>query len=301
MMHIIPHRQFVPQRHRACRGSAPVEFVMALPVLLLMLILIMSVAVFSVGKLKATIGARRDAFHQRTAKKSLAPMAYNQKTNTDDIFSRSSTENPSYPSNAVNFGSVSVKQSVLGGAWDYRELLKGNGPHWDDMAKASVDGVTNQLGSLIDQFSNGFNPSMIPGLESAAGGLADSLLGNEKKSNNQYDNEQKRQLEIQKQNIAKYQNRIKELDAERDMLQMQLDKKLTPAQKELNDKIQKRQDEINNEPDPAKKKALQAMQDQDKETLEKNRSDEQKIKDRLEAIKKERAANQGLVDRLQAM
>jgi hypothetical protein len=300
MNRICPRQLDGQYRNGARRGSAPVEFVMAMPVLLLMFVLIMSVGVFFLGQLKATITARSDAFQQRTSQKSQRPLAYNQQTSKSDIFSKSATENPIYPSPKISFGAVTSKHAILGGAWDHRELLKGNGPHWDDMGKASIGGATNQISSLIDQFSNGFDPSMIPGI----GQLSDvfsSLLGESDSANSQFEQMQQEQQEQNKKNIEKLKQKIEELKAERAKLQGELDNMLYPQRKELTDRMAARQKDIDKETDADKKKALQKLQDQDKETLKQVNQQIKTKEDRIKAINKEIDANQGIIDRLQTL
>lgn len=280
------------------RGSAPVEFVMALPVLLLMFVLIISIGLFFLGQLKATVTARSDTFQQRTAARSSRPLAYTSQTSTSDIYSRSATQTPDYPSPAVNFGSVSVNESVLGGSWDHRELLQGNGPHWKDMAKASVAGSTNKIGSLLDQFTNGFNPGSIPGIGDIAGGLFGSLLDQLGSATDQFDNMNQEQQAQNQKNIEKLQKRIDDLKAEKAKLQGELDNTLYPKRKELNDRIDERQKLIDKEKDADKKKELQKQQDADKADLKDTNQQIKQKEDRIKAIDKEIDANQGIIDRL---
>lgn len=281
------------------RGSAPVEFVMALPVLLLMFVLILSVGLFFMGQVKATVTARSDAFQQRSSARSGRPLAYTTQTSTGDVYSKSASESPAYPSPAVNFGSVTANQSVLGGSWDHRELLQGNGPHWKDMAKASVAGATNQIGSLLDQFTNGFDLSQIPGIGDIAGGLFGSLLDQLGSVTDQFNNMQNEQQAQNQKNIEKMKQRIEELKAERAKLQGELDNTLYPKRKELTDRIEERQEKIDEEKDADKKKELQKLQDEDKEQLKQTNQQIKQKEDRIKAIDKEIEATQGLIDKLQ--
>ncbi len=274
---------------------------MALPVLLLMFVLILSVGLFFLSQVKATVTARSDAFQQRSSARSSRPLAYSSQTSTGDIYSRSATDTPDYPSPAVNFGSVSVEQSVLGGSWDHRELLQGNGPHWKDMAKASVFGTTNKIGSLLDQLTSGFNVGSIPGIGDVADGLIGSLLDQLGSVTDQFNNEQKKQQEENQKNIEKYQKRIDELKAERAKLQGELDNTLYPKRKQLSDQIEKRQELIDKEKDADKKKELQKQQDADKDELKQTNQQIKEKEDRIRAIDKEIDATQGIIDRLKQL
>lgn len=272
---------------------------MALPVLLLMFVLILSVGLFFMSQLKATVTARNDAFQQRSSARSSKPMAFTTQTSTSDIYSKSDSETPDYPSPAVNFGSVSASQSVLGGSWDYRELLQGNGPHWKDMAKASVAGTTNQIGSLLDQFANGFNLNQISDIGNVANGLIGSLLNQLGSVTDQFNNMQNEQQAQNQKNIEKMQQHIEDLKAERAQLQGELDNTLYPKRKELTDRIDDRQEKIDKEKDADKKKELQKLQDEDKEELKQTNQQIKQKEDRIQAIDKEIDATQGLINKLQ--
>jgi len=286
-------------RRHPRRGSAPVEFVMALPVLLLMFVLILSVGLFFLSQVKATVTARSDTFQQRSSARSSRPLAYSSQTSTGDIYSRTATDTPDYPSPAVNFGSVSVEQSVLGGSWDHRELLQGNGPHWKDMAKASVFGSTNKIGSLLDQLTSGFNLGDIPELGDIPG--IGPLLDQLGSVTDQFNNEQNNQQAQNQKNIEKLQKRIDELKAERANLQGELDNTLYPKRKQLSDQIEKRQELIDKEKDADKKKELQKQQDADKDELKQTNQQIKEKEDRIQAIDKEIDATQGIIDRLKQL
>ena len=70
------------------------------------------------------------------------------------------------------------------------------------MAKVTVGGTTNQLESLLSQFSNGFDPSKIPGLGEAAGGLVGILQDKSDSANDQFENENQEQQKKQEGNVA---------------------------------------------------------------------------------------------------
>lgn len=267
---------------------------MAMPVLLLMFVLILSVGLFFLGQVKATITARSDAFQQRTSARSSRPLAYTSQTSTSDIFSRTASVTPDYPSRAVNFGSVEAGQFVLGGAWDHRELLQGNGPHWKDMSKASISGASNQIASLLDQFENGFDLGKIPDISEIVG----SLLGDLDSLTSQFEETEKQQQAENQKNIQKLQARVDELNAEKMTLQGELDNTLYPRRKEIADRMDERQKLIDEEQDPDKKKELQKQQDKDKESLKETNQQIKQKEDRIRAIDKEIDANQGLIDRL---
>ncbi|MFO1019423.1 MAG: hypothetical protein U0903_01795 [Planctomycetales bacterium] len=270
---------------------------MALPLLLLMFVLIMSVAVFSLGYLKATIVARANAWDERPNRRSQLPMSFSQITSKGDIYSRQDTENPVYPSAKINFGSVSASHAVLGGSWDYHELLKGNGPHWEDMGKAGVGGATNQISSILDQFANGFDIGSIPGLESFGG--IQQLLDQGKQFLGQLDGENEKQKKDQQQNIKKMQDHIKELQAEKKGLQDDINNNLIPKRNELNQRIADRQKKIDAEKDPDKKKALQKEQDQDKADLKQTNQQITQKQNRIKEIDNEINAQQSVIDQLQ--
>lgn len=296
-MHI-PHHNPKSQLAHVRQGSAPLEFVMALPVLLLLFSLILSVGVFFLGQVKATINARSKAFQQRSGQKSSRPLAFTGQTSKQDVYTADATETPAYPSPKINFGAVTARQSVLGGAWDHRELLRGNGPHWKDMEKASVGGATNQIGSLLDQFANGFDPSMIPGIEDAAGGLLGQLLGESGSANDQFGQMQQEQQQRNQENIQQLQTEIDALKAERTGLQNEINNDLIPKRNELNERIKQRQAQIDSEKDPEKKKDLQKQQDADKESLKQTNQQIKQKQDRIQEIDNEIKVKQGLMDRL---
>ena len=271
---------------------------MALPVLLLMFVLIMSVGVFSMGYLKATVTARSNSFEQRTSRTSQLPMAYLSQTSKGDVRGSSATESPTYPSPKINFGQVTASHSVLGGSWDHRELLKGNGPHWEDMGKASLGGGANQISSLLNQFSNLFDAGAIPGIGEMAGGLLEQLLGAEDEANSAMESENNSQKEKAKEERARLQKRIDDLRAERMTLQNELDNTLYPKRNMLQDDIEKREEAIDEEENADKKKALEEEQKADKEDLKKTNEQIQQKENRIKAIDAEIDATQGIIDRL---
>jgi hypothetical protein len=283
---------------RQRRGSAPLEFVMAMPLLLLLFALILSVGVFSLGNVKATVAARSDAFKQRTNHKSQLPLTFNQKTSKGDVFSVSATETPAYPSPKFNFGPITRSHAVLGGSWDHRELLRGNGPHWGDMGKASIGGGTNQIASLLDKFSNGFDPSSLPGLDDVAGGLIGQLLGQSQDANNQFDQLGKEAEEQTKKNIEKLQKEADELQMQKDALQKKIDDELTPKADQLDSEIAERAKKILDEKDPAKKKQLEEEQKQAKDEVKAVRDEITQHQKQIDLLTKQIDAKRGLADRL---
>lgn len=294
-----PERATQRQPHR--RGTAPVEFVMALPMLLSMFILIMTVGAVNIARLDSTVKSRAESWADRPNKKSNRPLAYLSSTSKDDVFEKTSTVVPRYPSPKMTFGSATSKHAVLGGAWDHRELLKGDGPHWGDMAKASIGGATNQIGSLLDQFSNGFDLSQLPSLGEVAGGLAGSLLDQQDSVNEQFEEEAQKQKEANKKNIEKLEKRNQELAAEKAQLQKELNEQLYPQKKELEQRMEERKEQFAKEKDEDKKKELLKQQDADQKQLDSVNGQIAQKEARIKVINNEMEANRGLIDRLKSL
>lgn len=272
---------------------------MALPLLLFLFALILSVGLFFLGQLKATVSARSDAFQSRSSQKSRRPLTYNQQTSRADVFSRTATMTPQYPSPRINFGPVSVNDAVLGGSWDHREILRQDGPHWNDMAKVTAGGTTNQMESLLNQFSRGFDPSRIPGLGGVADGLVGVLQNKSDSVNDQFEKENQQQQLKNQENISNLQKRNEKLKAERGMLREEIDNKHKPRQRELNQQIEMRKKAIDQEKDPDKKKELEKLQMQDQEELKQLNQQVNQKEDRIKQIDQQTKVNDGLIDRLQ--
>ena len=272
---------------------------MALPLLLFLFALILSVGLFFLGQLKATVSARSDAFQSRSSQKSRRPLTYNQQTSRADVFSRTATMTPQYPSPRINFGPVSVNDAVLGGSWDHREILRQDGPHWNDMAKVTAGGTTNQMESLLNQFSRGFDPSRIPGLGGVADGLVGVLQNKSDSVNDQFEKENQQQQLKNQENISNLQKRNEKLKEERGMLREEIDNKYKPRQRELNQQIEMRKKAIDQEKDPDKKKELEKLQMQDQEELKQLNQQVNQKEDRIKQIDQQTKVNDGLIDRLQ--
>ena len=228
---------------------------MALPLLLFLFALILSVGLFFLGQLKATVSARSDAFQSRSSQKSRRPLTYNQQTSRADVFSRTATMTPQYPSPRINFGPVSVNDAVLGGSWDHREILRQDGPHWNDMAKVTAGGTTNQMESLLINF----RVDLIhrdPWLGGSGRWVSWRLADKSDSVNDQFEKENQQQQLKNQENISNLQKRNEKLKAERGMLREEIDNKHKPRQRELNQQIEMRKKAIDQEKDPDKKKEL---------------------------------------------
>jgi len=272
---------------------------MAMPVLLLLFALILSVGLFFLGQVKATVSARSDAFQSRTSQKSRRPLSYNQQTSRADVYSRTATSTPQYPSPRINFGPVSVNDATLGGSWDHREILRQDGPHWNDMAKVTSGGATNQIGSILDEFSNGFDPSTIPGLGEVAGGLVGALQNKSDSLSGQFEKEDQKQQEKKQENISDLKERNEKLKNERSMLRGEIDNMHKPRQRELNQQIEMRKKAIDKEDDPDKKKELEKAQKQDQDELKQVNQQIKEKEARIKQIDQQIKVNEGLSDRLQ--
>ncbi len=166
------------------RGMAPLEFVMALPILLLMMVGIVWLGFFVIGQTEVIIEARNKAWGKRFENDKQVPLMF--PTALGDV------KNPEYAGDADYvteeattkvdvspvFAMVPGPRSshmILAGSWDYRVMKFDKPPDWNLVKYALVNALTGKLqtaGAILNNMSELLTDIVAQAAAAAAASLA---------------------------------------------------------------------------------------------------------------------------------
>jgi hypothetical protein len=159
-------RTYVTNRRSAVRryrGMAPLEFVMALPILLLLMVGIVWLGFFVIGQTEVIIEARNKAWKKRFVNEKQVPLMF--PTALGDI------ENPEYPGDADYVTETATTKvdvspifamvpgpksshTILAGSWDHSAMPFKAPPDWSLVKYALVNSLTGKLQSAASIIQN---------------------------------------------------------------------------------------------------------------------------------------------------
>jgi TadE-like protein len=159
-------RIYVTNRSRALlrsRGMAPLEFVMALPILLLLMVGIVWLGFFVIGQTEVTIEARNKAWKKRFVNEKQVPFMF--PTGIGDA------KNPEYPGDADYVTETSTTKvevspifamipgpksshTILAGSWDHSAMPFDKPADWKLVKFALLSAVTGELQILATDIGN---------------------------------------------------------------------------------------------------------------------------------------------------
>jgi hypothetical protein len=156
--------------HRNCRriqqGIATLEFVMALPILLLLMVGITWLAFSVIGQAEVLVKARNDAWRERFKNLSNKPLIF--PSGLGSVRNPAYSEESEYVSKSVSkkvdvspvFDGVAgpkASATVLAGSWDHRAMDMNKPPNLKLYAIAAANAVTKDLQSKMSQLDSLIN------------------------------------------------------------------------------------------------------------------------------------------------
>jgi hypothetical protein len=146
------------KRHSAGRqGAATIEFVFALPILLLLMVCLTWLGFSMLNQAEVNVAARHQAWQHRYENSNVDPFVFTTHPGyqQNEDFAKGESEKPVNVSRL--FDSVSspkATSSVLAGSWDYRDLQLDEIPNWRLYGKAIVNAKTGDLQKLSGGMDN---------------------------------------------------------------------------------------------------------------------------------------------------
>lgn len=147
-------------------GVAPLEFVMALPILFALMLLIIWEGYWFIGRAEVTVTARNDAWKQRFDNLADNPLSFPilpehdlpvlPKYNTGaDYAKKKATKTVEFKPVFARAGDPSSEHTLLAGSWDFKAMPLDKPPSFALMAKA---GLIGSFGGILDIVSAGGDP-----------------------------------------------------------------------------------------------------------------------------------------------
>ncbi len=203
-------------RHRPRAGTAPLEFVMVLPVILFVLAAILWVGVAMNTQAELTVETRNDAWKRRDGGPSEDAFHFDRQNRIE-----SRMERPvEFLRIFSGFAPASARHAVLAGSWDHLQVPMNDQPNWPLYSRLGIEGNGDQL----QQFLGGLGDlqSQFPSLQDMIDNQLEPVLGDSQQLNGsqgqsfQAQDQQKLQtaVENERQELAKVEGQIKQLDAQ---------------------------------------------------------------------------------------
>lgn len=150
-------------RSRARRGMAPLEFVMALPVLLLLIVGITWLGFSVIGQTEVLIEARNKAWKRRFEDASKKPLMFPSGVSVAknpfysveaDYVTETSTKKVDVSPMFSRLPGPRASHTILAGSWDYRAMPFDKAPEWELLAKAAANGTTGDLQTWLTKLKD---------------------------------------------------------------------------------------------------------------------------------------------------
>ena len=153
-------REHQPTFNSRRRGIATLEFAMALPVLLLLMVAITWLGFSVIGQSEVLVEARNAAWKRRFENLSDKPLVFPLKVTIPGMpqYSQASDFVTETASKKVDVSPIfklapgpKAGHTVLAGSWDWRAMPLTNPPNWDLLGIAAVNGTTGKFQNLLSQ------------------------------------------------------------------------------------------------------------------------------------------------------
>jgi hypothetical protein len=149
------HQSTAPRLNRT--GAATIEFVFALPFLLMLMICLTWLGFSMLAQSEVDLTARHQAWQQRYENSNAAPLIFA----TNPIYERNNDFVGGESEQTVdvsplfrNVANPRSESSVLSGVWDHRELPLDEFPNWKTYGKAVINAKTGDLQNLLAGMTN---------------------------------------------------------------------------------------------------------------------------------------------------
>lgn len=150
-------------KHQSRRGIATLEFAMALPVLLLLMVGITWLGFSVIGEAEVLITARNKAWKQRFDDKAKRPLMFPSGLNIakNPFYSTDADYVTAQDSKKVNVSPIfsrvpgpDASHTILAGSWDYRAMPLDKPPEWKLMATAAASGKGGTLQTWLTKLND---------------------------------------------------------------------------------------------------------------------------------------------------
>ncbi len=183
----------MPHRPRQRRGIATVEFVMGLPVLLLLIGLTVSTGKLGFGRMRVAVDARTAAWHERQGQSTGRPLFFDASEQPLEV-RKSSQVSTLFPHVGGKQVEVRSRVAIMTGSWDYRSVNPGETK--DLLQKMSASGSLGQLRGFLGSLDSISSLGSLDDIASSVTSQAQDALAKGKKELN--DARAKVQQELEK-------------------------------------------------------------------------------------------------------